>query len=53
MAYTYWPTLRLYGRAPWEAALLPAAAALYTAMTISSALRHWRGEGGRWKGRTY
>lgn len=53
MAYTFWPTLRLYGRAPWEAALLPAAAALYTAMTVSSALRFWRGDGGRWKGRTY
>lgn len=53
MAYTYWPTLRLYGRAPWEAALLPVAAGLYTAMTVSSALRHMNGEGGRWKGRTY
>ncbi len=53
MAYTYWPTLRLYGRAPWEAALLPIAGALYTAMTISSAWRYWRGEGGLWKGRTY
>lgn len=53
MAYTYWPTLRLYGRAPWEAALLPAAGALYTAMTFSSAMHHWRGEGGAWKGRTY
>lgn len=53
MGYIYWPTLRLYDRAPWEAALLPAAGALYTAMTISSALRHWRGQGGQWKGRTY
>jgi hopene-associated glycosyltransferase HpnB len=53
MGYTYWPTLRLYGRAPWEAALQPIAAGLYTAMTISSALRHRRGEGGQWKGRTY
>ena len=53
MGYTYWPTLKLYGRAPWEAALLPAAAGLYTAMTISSALHDWRGEGGQWKGRTY
>lgn len=53
MAYSYWPTLKLYGREPWEASLLPIAAALYTAMTISSALRHWRGAGGRWKGRTY
>ncbi len=53
MAYTYWPTLRLYGRAPWEATLLPVAAMLYAAMTISSARRHWRDEGGQWKGRTY
>lgn len=53
MAYSYWPTLKLYGREPWEAALLPFAAALYTTMTLSSALRHWRGEGGQWKGRTY
>ena len=53
MGITYWPTLRLYGRAPWEAALLPAAAGLYTAMTISSGLRHHQGRGGQWKGRTY
>ncbi len=53
MAYTYWPTLKLYDRQPWEAALLPAAAAFYTVMTISSAVRHWRGKGGRWKGRIY
>ncbi len=53
MAYTYWPTLKLYDRPPWEAAFLPASAALYTAMMISSALRHWQGQGGRWKGRTY
>jgi len=53
MARTYWPTLKLYARPPWETLLLPAAAALYTAMTISSALRHWRGQGGQWKGRMY
>lgn len=53
MAYTYWPTLKLYDRPPWEAAFLPAAAALYTAMMISSALRHWQGQGGQWKGRIY
>lgn len=53
MAYSYWPTLKLYGREPWEASLLPFAAGLYTAMTVSSALRHWRGQGGQWKGRTY
>ena len=53
MAYSYWPTLKLYERQPWEASLLPIAAGFYTAMTISSALRHWRGEGGQWKGRIY
>ncbi len=53
MAYTYWPTLKFYDRPPWEAAFLPAAAGLYTMMTVASALRHWRGEGGQWKGRTY
>lgn len=53
MAYTYWPTLRLYHRPPWETAALPVAATLYTAMTFSSALRHWQGRGGQWKGRTY
>lgn len=53
MAFTYWPTVKLYDRPPWEAALLPLAGALYTGMTVSSALRHWRGAGGQWKGRTY
>lgn len=53
MAYTYWPTLRLYGHAPWEAILLPVSAGLYAAMTFTSAMRHWRGQGGQWKGRSY
>ena len=53
MAYTYWPSLKLYDRPVWEAAFLPAAAALYTAMMISSAIRHWQGQGSQWKGRTY
>jgi len=53
MGYTYWPTLKLYDRPPWETALLPAAAALYTMMTLSSAVRHWRSKGGQWKGRIY
>ena len=47
------PTYRLYGQ-NWRRALaLPVAAAFYTAMTISSAWRYWRGRGGGWKGRTY
>jgi hopene-associated glycosyltransferase HpnB len=53
MAALYAPTLRLYGRPPYEAFALPAAAALYTGMTVDSALDHARGRGGSWKGRTY
>ena len=51
MAVAAWPTFRLYRQAPWRTALLPLAASLYTAMTLSSALRYWRGQGGTWKGR--
>jgi hopene-associated glycosyltransferase HpnB len=53
MVVAYAPTLRLYGRPWWHGLALPLAAALYGAMTLSSALRHWRGRGGAWKGRTY
>ena len=52
-AFTYRPVARLYGQAWWKTFFLPAAAFLYTLMTISSALNHARGKGGRWKGRTY
>ena len=45
------PTLRLYRQPLWLAPLLPLAALLYTAMTVDSAWRHWRGRGGAWKGR--
>ncbi|NNL87757.1 MAG: glycosyltransferase [Marinicaulis sp.] len=51
MAFTYLPTLKLYDRPPWEAAALPGAAALFMAMTVSSALRYNSGRGGEWKGR--
>ncbi len=53
MAYAYLPTLRLYRRSPLLAFCLPAIALLYTLMTLDSALRHWRGQGGAWKGRVY
>jgi hypothetical protein len=33
--------------------LLPVAAAFYCAMTADSAVRHWRGRGGAWKGRVH
>lgn len=53
MAATYLPTIRLYGMARWRAFLLPVAAVFYAAMTITSALHHALGYGGRWKGRAY
>jgi hypothetical protein len=50
-ALSFAPTLALYGRpARWGFAL-PVAAALYGAMTIDSARRHYRREGALWKGR--
>lgn len=53
IAVAYLPTLRLYQCPPLLAFGLPAIAFLYTIMTLDSALRHWRGEGGAWKGRVY
>ena len=52
-AAVYVPTLRLYRVPAWQALALPAAALLYTAMTVDSALRHARGAGGTWKGRSF
>lgn len=51
MAITYLPTLKLYRRPAVQALTLPLCGALYTAMTVDSAIRHWRGRGGAWKGR--
>ncbi len=53
MAIAYLPTIRLYRCSRWLAFGLPAIAFLYTLMTIDSALRHWQGKGGAWKGRVY
>ena len=53
MAVAYLPTLRLYNCSPLWAFSLPGVACLYTLMTIDSASRHWRGQGGAWKGRVY
>ena len=51
MTVAYWPTVQLYRLHSHWALTLPLAAALYTAMTVNSALQHRRGNGGRWKGR--
>ena len=53
MTVAFGPTLKLYRLSMMEGFTLPYAALLYTLMTIDSARRHWRGEGGGWKGRTY
>ncbi|WP_432039617.1 glycosyltransferase [Streptomyces cucumeris] len=53
MAGTYVPMLRYYRQTLWLAPLLPLTALLYLLMTVDSALRHYRGRGAAWKGRTY
>lgn len=51
MAVAFQPTLRLYRRSPLWGFALPLIAAIYTAFTFESAVQHWRGRGGAWKGR--
>ena len=53
MIRTYIPTLRLYKIAASKSLFLPVIASLYSIITITSAIKHARGTGGEWKGRTY
>ena len=53
MATAYLPTVFYYRQAAVTVILLPFAAALYSAMTLDSARRHWFGRGAGWKGRHY
>jgi len=53
MAVLYLPTLKLYRIFPLWSLSLPLSGLLYSLMTLSSAVRHWRGSGGAWKGRSY
>ncbi len=53
MTASYLPTLRFYGLSLLWALSLPLVGVLYIGMTWSSALRYWRGERSRWKGRVY
>jgi hopene-associated glycosyltransferase HpnB len=53
MMVAYLPTLEFYGRSRLWSLTLPLIAALYLAMTWSSALRHWTGAGANWKARSY
>jgi hopene-associated glycosyltransferase HpnB len=51
MTLAFQPMLRFYGRSPLWGPLLPLIAALYLTFTFRSALDHWAGRGGMWKGR--
>ena len=53
MSRLYLPTIRFYQCLTILSFCLPMIAMLYTLMTLDSALRHWRGQGGVWKGRSY
>jgi hopene-associated glycosyltransferase HpnB len=53
MLLTYVPILRFYHRSLAWALGLPLIAALFLAMSWTSAIRYWRGERTRWKGRIY
>jgi hopene-associated glycosyltransferase HpnB len=53
MTFAYFPIIRFYKCSPVFAFSLPIIAFLYTSMTIDSALQHWQGRGGAWKGRVY
>ena len=53
MSAAYWPVVSFY-RLPWFFAFtLPAAGALFLAMTWTSAVRYWRGTRASWKARHY
>jgi hopene-associated glycosyltransferase HpnB len=51
MALAFQPMLRFYRLSPLWGLAFPAIAAVYVAFTIDSAIQHWRGQGGLWKGR--
>ena len=53
MTFSCLPMTRWYGGSLLRAVTLPLSAAIYVAMTLDSARRHYRGVGGGWKGRTY
>ncbi|MDE2579589.1 MAG: glycosyltransferase [Hyphomicrobiales bacterium] len=51
MALSFRPILRFYGLSAWRGVALPLVAAIFMGFTLESAWRHWRGQGGAWKGR--
>ncbi len=53
MGISYGPILYYYKMHPLWILTLPAVSVLYGLMTVSSAMRYWRGDRSRWKGRSY
>ena len=51
MAASFRPMSRFYGRSPLWGLALPAIGLVYAVFTLDSAIQHWRGRGGMWKGR--
>jgi hopene-associated glycosyltransferase HpnB len=51
MTAVFFPIVRFYGLPVLWATALPVIASCYMLFTLDSALQHWRGRGGLWKGR--
>ena len=51
MTIMFQPMLHFYRRSPLWGLALPLIGVFYAAFTIDSAVQHWRGRGGMWKGR--
>jgi hopene-associated glycosyltransferase HpnB len=51
MALMFQPILRFYRLSPLWGIALPVIGAFYAAFTVDSAIQHWLGKGGMWKGR--
>ena len=51
MAFAFQPTLKFYRLSPLWGLALPLIGAVYALFTFDSAVQHWRGRGGMWKGR--
>lgn len=51
MVIAFAPMLRFYRLSPVIGLALPAIGALYGLFTLDSAIQHWQGRGGMWKGR--
>ncbi len=51
MALMFQPILRFYRLSPFWGMALPLIGAFYAVFTLDSAIQHWAGRGGMWKGR--